>query len=75
MRSFTRSPCSNARFVNPLPALRPRRKHGFDHSDDRLNRAGATPGVRRGFKFRQFETNEFARTDEFAHQRARRRRV
>lgn len=38
----------------------------FDHADDRLNRAGATPEVRRGFKFRQFETNEFARAGKFA---------
>jgi len=39
-----------------------------------LNRAGATRGVRTGFKFRQFESNEFARADELAQQRAQRRR-
>jgi hypothetical protein len=52
--------------VNPLPAFQPRQQHKLDHADDRLNRAGATPGVERGFKFRQFETNEFACADEIA---------
>jgi hypothetical protein len=70
MRSFPRSPCSSVRFVDPLAVVQPRQKHGFDHGEDRLNRAGATPGVRRGFKFRHFETNEIARADELAHQRA-----
>jgi hypothetical protein len=55
--------------------VRPRRKHGFDHADDRLNRAGATRGVRRGFKFHQLETNELALADEIAQQRAQRPRV
>jgi hypothetical protein len=61
--------------VTTLPAVRPCQQYGFDRADDRVNRAGATPGVRRGFKFRQFETNEFARADKFAQQRAQRRRV
>jgi hypothetical protein len=61
--------------VNPLAVVRPRQKHRFDHVEDRLNRAGTTLGVRRGFKFRQFEANEFARADELAQQRAQRRRV
>jgi hypothetical protein len=43
--------------------------------NDGLIRAGATLGVRRGFKFRQFKTNELARPNKFAHQRAQRRRV
>ena len=64
-------PVSSATFVNSRPAV----GRGFDHADDRLNRAGATAGVRRRFKFRQFETNEFAHADELAHQRAQRRRV
>jgi hypothetical protein len=42
---------------------------------DRLNRVGAMFRIRRGFKFSQFEANEFARTDELAQQRAQRRRV
>jgi hypothetical protein len=61
-------PASSARFVN-LAAVRPRQKQRLDHADHRLNRAGATPRVRRGFKFRQFETSEFARADEFAQRR------
>ncbi len=59
----------------PLPALRSRQQHGLDHADDRVNRARATRGARRGFKFGQFETDEFARADEFAQQRAQRRRA
>jgi hypothetical protein len=75
MRSFTRSPCSSATLVNPLAALRPCQKHGFDHADDRFNRAGATRGVRGGFKFRQFEPNEFVRAGKFTPQPTHRRRV
>jgi hypothetical protein len=75
MKSVIRSTCSSARFVNPLAAVLPRQQHGFDHADDRLNRAGATFGVRRGFKFHKFETHEFARADELAQQRVWRRRV
>jgi hypothetical protein len=61
--------------LNPLPAVRPRQQHGFDHADDGLNRAGALLRARRGFKFRHFETDEFGRADELAQQRAQRRRV
>jgi hypothetical protein len=40
-----------------------------------LNRADASHGVRRGFKFRQFETNAFVRADKVAQQPAQRRQV
>jgi hypothetical protein len=64
-----------AGFKRNVRKLTPAVGRGFDHADDRLNRAGATAGVRRRFKFRQFETNEFAHADELAHQRAQRRQV
>ncbi len=69
MRSFTRS-AVQAQGVNPLATVQPRQQHGLDHADDRFNRAGAARGIRRVLKFRQFETNEFTRADELAHQRA-----